>query len=234
MLRTVVAGGVAVVGVGLLLAPDVTSARPGGFACGRGIAAAPRALVAPPGFVLPKAGVVAPIRARPFAGFSIAASWARQRPVEQRRCGRLCQSPLCYRPADPNVYGTPDQGRRHVPRLGLPFQQKSVPSEAGGERRSPSPAAGTESASAKSADLLRLDAAALMIAPRARCRPRISAANSPTGVPPITAMPLSSSCPTIGRLGAFTISAFNRVTISRGSRRGRGSRTRTTASEMQG
>jgi hypothetical protein len=140
MLRTVVAGCVAVVGVGLLLAPDVTSARPGGFAGGRGIAAAPRALVAPPGFVLPKAGVVAPIRARPFAGFrhrrqlgSPATVWSSG---DAAGYG-YAQSPLVYPAADPNVYGAPDQGRIVYvpPPPGCRSESKTVPSEAGGERK---------------------------------------------------------------------------------------------------
>jgi hypothetical protein len=138
MLRTVVAGCVVVVGVGLLLAPDATSARPGGFAGGRGIPAAPRAIAAPPGFVLPKAGVIAPFRARPFAGFrhrrqlgSPATVWS------SGDAGGYAQTPLIYPVGDPSVYGAPDQGRIVYvpPPPGCRSETKSVPSEAGGERK---------------------------------------------------------------------------------------------------
>jgi hypothetical protein len=138
MLRTVVAGCVAVVGVGLLLAPDMTSARPGGFAGGRGIPAAPGALLVRPGFVPLKPPIVAPIHARPFAGFrhrrqlgSPATVWSSGDAVG------YAQSPLVYPTGDPNVYGQPDQGRIVYvpPPPGCRSESKSVPSEAGGERK---------------------------------------------------------------------------------------------------
>jgi hypothetical protein len=137
MLRTVVAGCVAVVGLGLLLAPDA-SARPGGFAGGRAMPAAPRAIAAPPGFVLPKAGVVAPFRARPFVGFrhrrqlgSPATVWS------SGDAGSYVQTPLVYPAGDPNGYGAPDQGRIVYvpPPPGCRSESKTVPSEAGGERK---------------------------------------------------------------------------------------------------
>src|SRR5262245_49631155 len=139
MLRSVVACCVAVVGVALVLAPDATSARSGGFAGGRGFAA-PRAIAAPPGFVLPKAGFVAPFR-HPLAGFrhrrqfsSLATTvWS-----SGDAAVGYDQTPLVY-PAtdDPSLYGPPNQGRLVYvpPPPGCRSESKIVPSEAGGERK---------------------------------------------------------------------------------------------------
>jgi hypothetical protein len=131
---------VVVAGVALVLAPDATSARGGGFAGGHGIAA-PRAIAAPPGFVLPKAGFVAPFRTRPFAGFRFRRQlnspattvWSSGDAAGYNQA----QIPLVYPAAgDPSGYGPPDQGRIVYvpPPPGCRTDSKTVPSEAGGER----------------------------------------------------------------------------------------------------
>ena len=138
MLRSVVARCIAVAGAALMLAPDATSARGGGFAGGRGFAA-PRAIAAPPGFVLPKPGLVAPFRFHPFVGFrhrhqigSSATVWS------SGDAAGYAQSPLVYPAAgDPYPNGQSDQGRIVYvpPPPGCRSDSKTVPSESGGERK---------------------------------------------------------------------------------------------------
>jgi hypothetical protein len=138
MLRSVVACCVVVVGVALVLAPDATSARGGGFAGGRGIAA-PRAIAAPPGFVLPKPALIAPLRGRPFAGFRFRRQLNSPATTvwSSGDAAGYAPYPLVYPAAgDPNLNGPPDQGRIVYvpPPPGCRSDSKTVPSEAGGER----------------------------------------------------------------------------------------------------
>jgi hypothetical protein len=146
MIRTIAAGCIAILGVGLVLAPTATSARSGGFAAGGALSfhGAFRPTFVRPAFAPPQAVVGNVAAARRPAFFGSRLRHRRQfgpPPTLWDSAGYAAgydQDPLTY-PAtdDPGAYNAPVQPRIVYvpPPPGCRSDSQMVPSETGGQRK---------------------------------------------------------------------------------------------------
>jgi hypothetical protein len=146
MIRTIAAGCVAILGVGLVLAPTATSARSGGFAAGGALSfhGAFRPTFVRPAFAPPQAvvGNVAAARRPAFFGARLRHRRDFRFPVtvwgDTGYAAGYDQDALTYPAAnDPAADGPPVQGRVVYvpPPPGCRSDSQMVPSETGGQRK---------------------------------------------------------------------------------------------------